>query len=1322
MFTIYLENIICCANEVIAFIMPSCCYKAHSFLFKVELMQAGRTISVRAMLALCFCVCAMSSAMFVPAVRAAGIDIKVNFQPADVPVPTGYLRDSGEGYGLRTAGDQGNGSLTYGWVAPTTSTPRDMTLQSRDRNNNTADQRLDTLIHMQMSSSPGSWEMSLANGDYDVTVAVGDARTSTSTDRHTIRVEGVTAINQFVSSGASGTFTRHATIAVRATVNDGKLTIDAIGGTNTKINYVDIATASARPFITAVTPVNGATNVRRDTGVAANVSVPADGINGSTVNENTVRLMNMVTGALVPVSLNTSGGGDIISLQPTVTLDANTQYRFDVTDGVKAGAGSSFLPFSSTFTTGTTGGTGGGDGTIAFEVKKDVAANPTSDFFSSLLIGPDGKMYVASLSGTITRYSIRPSDGVLIDPQIITTVRTSEGTNRAIIGIAFDPASTSSNLILWVSHNGEYVQRDAPDWTGKISRLSGANLETKQDYVINLPHSFKDHMVNSLAFGPDGKLYVPVGSNSAMGAPDAAWGRRPERLLSGAVLQISTSDITNPPLNVKTEDVIPAEGGNYNPFAANAPVKIYATGVRNAYDLVWHTNGQLYAPTNGSAAGGNTPTIPSPLPASCNNRINNAPYTSPVGVTGLSNVTDQNDFLFRVVQGGYYGHPNPLRCEWILNGGNPTNNIDVAEVSQYPVGTQPDPNYRGAAYDFGQHKSPNGAIEYRSNAFNRKLQGKLLVVRYSQNDDIIVLTPGGPNNDITAAQERLTGLSGLSNPLDLTENTTTGDIYVIELQIDTGTSRISLLRPFGGPIAKIEVTPDRVITNDKQDGNVGRAETVTIRNVGTATLTLSSILITGADAGQFQFVGNKPTSIAVGATATVQVAMKALGTGADAAGPKDAVLQFNSNDPTVPVLEIPLRGLATLGTGGTNEPSLQWILDTYQIPVNVGDDNPKDNIINSDSTKRGAPLLGDEVDFQQFKRADNANPVLIEPLAIFGPTNNDPVVRFGWYTSGSAAAKNELFTVSNAPTTNGQRLNPVLNSGSTLNFDPGTSSFGFYSIWPFFSNRELFSEDALNTFKDAIPHHVRVYPLKSSNDTTVPNAYVVAFEENTSGFDYQDVVVIVRNVKSATATVTAPIANAGEDQTVVVGTAVTINGTGTDADSDPLTFGWAQTSGPAVALNGGGSSRTFTPTVIGTYSFVVTATDSTGLSGTDEVVITVTDVPTPNNQAPTANAGADRTVSVGSNVTLNGNGTDPDGTILGYRWQQTAGLAVNLSSETNSQVTFKAPDQPTVLTFSLIVTDNQGTVSIADEVQVVITDGPIVGNVYRTFLPTISTQ
>ena len=36
---------------------------------------------------------------------------------------------------------------------------------------------------------------------------------------------------------------------------------------------------------------------------------------------------------------------------------------------------------------------------------------------------------------------------------------------------------------------------------------------------------------------------------------------------------------------------------------------IYASGVRNAFDLVWTRAGYLYAPTNGSAAGGSTPSF-----------------------------------------------------------------------------------------------------------------------------------------------------------------------------------------------------------------------------------------------------------------------------------------------------------------------------------------------------------------------------------------------------------------------------------------------------------------------------------------------------------------------------------------------------------------------------------------------------------------------------------------------------------------------------------------------------------------------------------------
>ena len=41
--------------------------------------------------------------------------------------------------------------------------------------------------------------------------------------------------------------------------------------------------------------------------------------------------------------------------------------------------------------------------------------------------------------------------------------------------------------------------------------------------------------------------------------------------------------------------------------ADDAPLEIYATGIRNAYDLIWHSNGSIYVPTNGTAGGANSP-------------------------------------------------------------------------------------------------------------------------------------------------------------------------------------------------------------------------------------------------------------------------------------------------------------------------------------------------------------------------------------------------------------------------------------------------------------------------------------------------------------------------------------------------------------------------------------------------------------------------------------------------------------------------------------------------------------------------------------------
>jgi hypothetical protein len=198
---------------------------------------------------------------------------------------------------------------------------------------------------------------------------------------------------------------------------------------------------------------------------------------------------------------------------------------------------------------------------------------------------------------------------------------------------------------------------------------------------------------------------------------------------------------------------------------------------------VWHRNGHLYTPTNGSAAGGNTPGTPSPLPASCARRA----YTGPV-VPALTGVpTAETDYVFDVKPGRYYGHPNPLRCEWVLAGGNPTAGTDPFEVPAYPVGTRPDVNFDLAGtYDAGLHASADGVIEYRGGA----LDGKLLVVRYSAGQDIETFDVAA-NGTLSNRTTGLTGLTGFSQPLDLAEDAATGNLYVTEL----GASRITLLRP-----------------------------------------------------------------------------------------------------------------------------------------------------------------------------------------------------------------------------------------------------------------------------------------------------------------------------------------------------------------------------------------------------------------------------------------------------------------------------------------------------------------------------------------------
>ena len=89
----------------------------------------------------------------------------------------------------------------------------------------------------------------------------------------------------------------------------------------------------------------------------------------------------------------------------------------------------------------------------------------------------------------------------------------------------------------------------------------------------------------------------------------------------------------------------------------------------------------------------------------------------------------------------------------------------------------------------------------------------------------------------------------------------------------------------------------------------------------------------------------------------------------------------------------------------------------------------------------------------------------------------------------------------------------------------------------------------------------------------------------------------------------APIANAGDDRIVMAGSAclaaVSLNGSGSDADGDALTYAW---TGPSGSTAGATLSLSLP---IGSYVFTLNVDDHNGGVASDSVVITVIDAKAP---------------------------------------------------------------------------------------------------------------
>jgi len=170
-----------------------------------------------------------------------------------------------------------------------------------------------------------------------------------------------------------------------------------------------------------------------------------------------------------------------------------------------------------------------------------------------------------------------------------------------------------------------------------------------------------------------------------------------------------------------------------------------------------------------------------------------------------------------------------------------------------------------------------------------------------------------------------------------------------------------------------------------------------------------------------------------------------------------------------------------------------------------------------------------------------------------------------------------------------------------------------------------------------------------------------------------------------------PIANAGTDQSVIVGTPITLNGSASsDGNQDPLTYTWTVSSAPqaseAELSNSNLSQPTFISDVVGTYTFSLTVSDGVLTSEVDTVELIVSRL----NTAPLADAGRDQNIFIGDEVTLDGsNSSDAEGDDLTYNWTIISKPESSLAELADSNTSYSTftPDIEGVYSVQLIVSD-----------------------------------
>lgn len=384
---------------------------------------------------------------------------------------------------------------------------------------------------------------------------------------------------------------------------------------------------------------------------------------------------------------------------------------------------------------------------------------------TSITIGRDHRFYMGSLLGHVT---VAYVDRSLTVQSACTGA--FMGTGRSITGVGYNPVDPFARVFA-VTNTHFHASRGERWDNAKVEAVDiGADgCPVRGPTIVSgLPVSNHDHGTNKVAFLPDGRMLITVGSftNAGVSKPGDGIGGVPENPLSGSIV---VADYLRSGFNGEVMYDQYEDPGTS--LIVSGDVQVYAAGLRNSFGIVLHSNGNVYATDNGANTG--------------------------FGATSLSCTTEgpdpeSRDELIRVVKDAYYGHPNRNRARF-----------DPRQCTYRSPST---PSGDGYTAPIGQmDSSTNGIMEYRANTFNAALKGDLLMskVAFGANGRLWRAELNGPGTALKASPYELFDQSGVSITMGLY-----GELVMPQLK----KYRVLALRPDqAGPatVELISVHPQR---------------------------------------------------------------------------------------------------------------------------------------------------------------------------------------------------------------------------------------------------------------------------------------------------------------------------------------------------------------------------------------------------------------------------------------------------------------------------------------------------------------------------------